>query len=181
MQQVQPPPGTLHTTRLVLRRPTLEDARDIFERYTQDPVVTQYLRWRPHKDIAQTESFIQRCLHAWDTGQGFPYVITLRQERGPIGMIDLRISGHRAEIGYVLARAHWGHGYMTEAAKALVDWALNQPAIYRVWAVCDVENAASIRVLEKVGMKREGVLRRWLIHPNVSDEPRDCFCYAMTK
>jgi RimJ/RimL family protein N-acetyltransferase len=70
---------------------------------------------------------------------------------------------------------------MTEAARAVVDWALGQPGIYRVWAVCDVENAASTRVLEKVGMQREGVLRRWIIHPGVDAVPRDCYCYAIIK
>ncbi len=70
---------------------------------------------------------------------------------------------------------------MTEAVKAIVDWVLKQESIHRVWAFCDVENLASARVLEKVGMQREGVLRRWMIHPNVSDEPRDCYCYAITR
>jgi [ribosomal protein S5]-alanine N-acetyltransferase len=50
-----------------------------------------------------------------------------------------------------------------------------------VWAVCDVENAASARVLEKAGMRREGVLRRWAMHPNMGEEPRDSFCYAKVK
>ena len=70
---------------------------------------------------------------------------------------------------------------MTEALQPLVNWVINQPEIYRVWAVCDCENLASARVLEKIGMTREGVLRRWLIHPNLSDVPRDCLCYAKVK
>ena len=70
---------------------------------------------------------------------------------------------------------------MTEALEPLVNWAIAQPDIYRVWAVCDIENLASARVLEKLGMTREGRLHRWLVHPNISDEPRDCFCYAKVK
>jgi len=70
---------------------------------------------------------------------------------------------------------------VTEAAQALVEWALSQPEIYRVWAVCDVQNTASTKVLEKLGMRREGVLRRWIIHPNIDVVPRDCYCYAITK
>jgi RimJ/RimL family protein N-acetyltransferase len=96
-------------------------------------------------------------------------------------MIELRMQGHRAEIGYVLARSHWKRGYMIEAARAVVEWALSQPEVFRVWAVCDVENMASAQVLEKIGMRREGTLSRWIIHPNVSKEPRDCYCYALTK
>jgi len=64
-------------------------------------------------------------------------------------MIELRPSGHRAEIGYVLGRPWWGQGFMTEAARAVVEWGLAQPAMFRVWAVTDVDNVASARVLER--------------------------------
>ena len=70
---------------------------------------------------------------------------------------------------------------MNEAVSAIIQWSFAQPPIHRVWATCDVENLASARLLEHVGMEREGVLRRWLMHPNVSDTPRDCFCYSIVK
>jgi hypothetical protein len=63
----------------------------------------------------------------------------------------------------------------------VVNWALSQPPIFRIGAVCDVENIGSARVMEKAGLVREGLLRRWLMHPNISDEPRDCFIYARTR
>ena len=70
---------------------------------------------------------------------------------------------------------------MSEALQSVVTWALAQPEIFRVWATCDVENVASAKVLERVGMAREGVLRRWIVHPNLSDRPRDALCYAIVK
>jgi hypothetical protein len=70
---------------------------------------------------------------------------------------------------------------MTEALRSIVSWALGQPDVFRVWATCDVENMASTRVLERAGMTREGVLRRWIVHPNLSSTPRDAFCYAIVK
>lgn len=70
---------------------------------------------------------------------------------------------------------------MREAVRGLVAWAMDQPEIYRVWAVCDPENVVSARLLESVGMQFEGRLRRWLVHPNISDSPRDCLCYAIVK
>ena len=70
---------------------------------------------------------------------------------------------------------------MTEAARSVVDLSLSDPQVRRVWAVCDVDNAASARVMEKVGMTFEGVLRRWVIHPNVSPDPRDALCYALVR
>jgi [ribosomal protein S5]-alanine N-acetyltransferase len=67
---------------------------------------------------------------------------------------------------------------MTEALTEIARWALNRDDIWRIGGVCDVENLASARVMEKVGMTRDGLLRRWIMHPNVSDEPRDCFSFA---
>jgi RimJ/RimL family protein N-acetyltransferase len=58
---------------------------------------------------------------------------------------------------------------------------MDQPTVYRVWAACDIDNIASARLLESVGMQLEGTLRRWLVHPNVSDSPRDCLCYAIVQ
>ena len=70
---------------------------------------------------------------------------------------------------------------MTEALAEVVGWALAQPPVFRVGAVCDVENAASARMMEKAGLAREGLLRRWLVHPNIGAEPRDCFSFARTR
>lgn len=70
---------------------------------------------------------------------------------------------------------------MSEAVSALVAWAMDQPTVYRVWAACDIDNVASARLLESVGMQLEGTLRRWLVHPNMSDSRRDCLCYAIAQ
>jgi RimJ/RimL family protein N-acetyltransferase len=109
------------------------------------------------------------------------WVILRKEDERLLGMIGGRVEGHKVELGYVLAKAYWNQGYMTETVCAVVEWALSDPEIFRVWAVCDIENTASARVMEKAGMKREGVLRRWSIHPTRSSEPRDCYSYAITK
>ncbi|HEY7716642.1 MAG TPA: GNAT family protein [Candidatus Binatia bacterium] len=70
---------------------------------------------------------------------------------------------------------------MTEAARSVVSHVLQQPANFRVQAFCDVENIASARILEKIGMSREGTLRRYIIHPAISNEPRDCYISAVTR
>jgi RimJ/RimL family protein N-acetyltransferase len=96
-------------------------------------------------------------------------------------MLEARVKNHTVDLGYVLVPRLWRRGLMSEAVAGLVKWALAQPEIYRIWAVCDVENVASARLLESVGMQLEGTLRRWLVHPNVGDLPRDCLCYAIVK
>jgi RimJ/RimL family protein N-acetyltransferase len=92
-----------------------------------------------------------------------------------------RPEAHRLDCGYVLARPWWGHGLISEALTAVAEWAMAQPDIRRLGAVCDVENLASARVMEKAGLEREGILRRWILHPNISSEPRDCYSYAITR
>lgn len=174
-------PETIETDRLRLRKPEIGDAEPIFDKYAQDPLVTKYLIWLPHKDISETHAFINKCLECWGTGERHPWVITDKNNGQVMGMIELRIVGHAANLGYVLAREFWRKGIMSEAATAVVNWVFQQPQIYRVWAICDVENFGSARVLEKVGMQREGIFRRMIMHPTVSDEPRDALCYAIVK
>ncbi len=175
------PPETIETDRLYLRLPRMDDAEAIFDEYAHDGDVTRYLTWRPHESIETTRAFVGRCLAVWEDGSAFPWSIVLKDDGRLIGMIEMRVAGHKADVGYGLARRYWGNGYMTEAVRAVADWALGQPQIYRFWAVCDVDNVGSARVMEKAGMQREAILRRWIMHPNQSDEPRDCYCYAITK
>ena len=109
-------------------------------------------------------------------------MLTSREDGNARGAFDLRQpAAHRLEFGYVLARPFWGRGLMTEALTAIADWAMCQDRVFRISAVCDVENIGSARVMEKSGFIREGVLRRLMIHPNISDEPRDCFSYARVR
>jgi [ribosomal protein S5]-alanine N-acetyltransferase len=175
------PPKIIETPRLMLRPPVAPDAEAIFNSYTQDAEVTKYLIWSPHENVEEACDFVRRCMLAWEDGSAFPWIITRKDDERLIGMIECRVKGFGMNIGYVLARAHWGRGYMPEAARAVVDWGLSQDGIFRVWALCDVDNFASARVMEKVGMRREGILRRCIIHPNVSDEPRDVYCYSIVK
>lgn len=175
------PPEQIETLRLHLRPPTLQDAEWIFHRYTQDHDVAKYMVWRPHQDIEETLIYLRRCLTNWENETAFTWVLARKDNGELLGMVEIRVQDWKADVGYVLKKAAWGNGYMPEALSAVVQWALSQPSIYRVWAVCDVDNAASARVLEKVGMQREGVLRRWIVHPNISAEPRDSLCYAIVK
>jgi [ribosomal protein S5]-alanine N-acetyltransferase len=174
------PPEILTTERLVLRRPRLTDAAAVYE-YGRDPQVTRYLVFPTHRSLADAEKFLSTCAPRWESGQEYCWLITLKAEDRVVGSIACRVHGHAADIGYALARVCWGAGYATEAGQAVVTWAAGRGEIYRVWAVCDIENLASARVLEKLGMSREGMLRRWMIHPNVSAAPRDCYVYARVR
>jgi RimJ/RimL family protein N-acetyltransferase len=91
--------------------------------------------------------------------------------------IEIRSAAHGSgDVGYVLDRQHWGHGYMTEATRALVGFGFGRLALHRIWAACDVDNHASARVLEKLGMRREGHLRQ---SRRQQGEWRDSYLYAI--
>ena len=153
----------------------------MFAAYAQDPEVTRYLTWRPHKNIEETYAILDLILKLWKEGDAYSYGITLKDSDSVIGMIAMHPDDFKIGLGYVLARPYWGKGYMTEAVRAVAEWLLRQPDVYRVFATCDVDNPASAKVMEKAGMKYEGLLRRYMIHPNVSDEPRDCLMYAVVR
>lgn len=175
------PPEIFETDRLRLRRPVIEDAEAIFAEYAQDLEVTMYLTWKPTGKLEDTREHLRASATAWREGTAFGWVVLRKEDNQLLGAVGVRVDGHKVELGYVLAKRFWGKGYMTEAVRAVVNWAISEREVYRIWAVCDVENPASARVMEKVGMKREGILRRWTMHPNRSDEPRDCYCYAVVK
>jgi len=174
-------PPIIETERLVLRPPRMDDAEAVFTSYATDEEVTRYLQWRPHTSIAETVEFLRRTVAFPEGGSESTWAITLRGDERLRGMIALRSHGHKADAGYVLARPLWGNGYTTEALRAVLDYAFKNPRMYRVWAVCDVDNVASARVLEKAGMSFEGILRRYQIHPNIGPEPRDARCYARVR
>ena len=176
------PPEKIETNRLLLRKPMMEDASPIFQLYAQDREVTRYLTFKPHSSIQATKDFLERCLHNWKNEKSFPWTIVRMKDNQLVGMVEIvNIDQTGVQIGYVLAKPYWGNGYMTEVLRKIIDWGLKQKDIYRVWAICDFDNIASTRVMEKAGMQREGILRRWVILPNLGDEPRDCYCYSIVK
>lgn len=175
------PPEQIETERLILRKPRMEDAPAMFSGWTQDLEVARFLTRRPHENIEQTEAILTWAITAWDGDERFPFMVTLKESGDVIGMIDPHIEGHKVAIGYVMSRAYQGKGYMTESTRAIIEWAFQQPSIYRVYATTDVDNIASQSVMKKAGMQREGILRRFAVQPNISDEPRDSYIYSIVK
>jgi len=173
-------PEELLTPRLLLRRPLLSDADAVFE-FGSDPEVTRYMDWPTHTSVEAAKEYLKDCTPRWTTACEYDWMITLRDSAQVIGGISICIRGHSADFGYILNRAFWGRGFATEAASAVVEWIFGQDSIYRVWATCDAENLASARILEKVGLSLEGILRSWAVRPNISSKPRDAFVYSKVR
>ena len=172
-------PDQIRTSRLLLRPIAPDNAGPIFDGYARDPEVTRFLTWAPHASLADTEAYVAHCVAA---AASRTFVLVGCDDGALRGAFGLRWPApHRFDFGYVLARPWWGQGLMTEAMTAVAEWALTQPGIWRIGAHCDVENPASARVMEKAGLQREGLLRRWMVLPAFGDEPRDCLSYARTR
>jgi len=154
----------------------MSDANAIYE-FGRDPEVTRYMDWPTHTSVQDAKGYLEDCAARWGS-QEYDWLITLIGNDAAIGGVSARIRRHSSDFGYVLNRKHWGQGFATEASKSVVDWLFSLDFIQRVWATCDTENVASARVLEKVGLEREGILRRWAVRPNICKTPRDAFVYS---
>jgi RimJ/RimL family protein N-acetyltransferase len=171
-------PEQIETSRLLLRWPVEADAADIFTRYASDADVTRFLTWAPHASVTDTLEFLQRTRADENL---FNWLVYLRDGGPLLGSIGCKSDGQMVQFGYCYARDAWGHGYATEAARALVRVWLSDPAVWRVQAFCDPENTASAHVLEKAGLRCEGTLRNYMLTPNLSDVPRDVLCYSIVR
>ena len=154
----------IETDRLLLRKITLDDAADIFE-YASDPEVSTYMSWEPHQSIQETYDYLERVMQRYQEHNPGPWAIVHKRDAKMIGTCSYGSwarEDYRAEVGYVLNRRYWGQGYMAEAVRAIVDFGFRKLGMNRIQARCDVPNIGSARVMEKVGMTFEGVLRQQL-------------------
>src|SRR5262249_1767596 len=96
---------------------------------------------------------VQRAIERRQQRIALSWAITLPDDGEPRGFIGLIPEGHMAELSYILAQEAWGRGYASEAARAVIESAMELSGVDRIWAMCDVGNLGSARVLEKVGMQ----------------------------
>jgi RimJ/RimL family protein N-acetyltransferase len=167
----------IETHRLILRELREEDWQAVYE-YASDPLVTQFMPIET-KEPEDTKAFLQKKLaeqkdenrkrHAW--------AIVLKAENQLIGGCGLHLENeHNGMIGYVLNRRHWGQGYATETARALLAFGFEHFKRHRITAQCDVQNAGSYHVMEKLGMRREGHLRQDI---QIHSQWRNSYLYAI--
>lgn len=173
-------PETVELPQIRLRRPRFSDATAILE-YANDTEVARFADWPVGTTLERLQASLSDRAARWDAGEEYYWVITRPPEDTAIGGVSCMVAKHAAEVGFLLHRKHWGKGFATMACQAVADWALSEPSIWRVWATCDLDNRASVRVLEKAGFALEGVLRRFAVRPNLSTEPRDAFLYSRTR
>lgn len=154
----------LVTERLLLRGFTSDDLEAVHA-YAGDPEVCRYTDWGPNT-LAQSQAFIDEMLTAATADQPDSPTWAVTVNGNVVGACSVTVTSHehrRGVMGYVLTQAHWGRGYATEAAVAVLRFARQDLGLARVEATCRAGNVASQRVLAKIGMQQEGLLRSHLL------------------
>jgi RimJ/RimL family protein N-acetyltransferase len=161
MPAVLAPTPELTTARLRLRAPTLEDAEALFAIYG-DPEAMRYIPRDPMTNPEEMREKLTRDLQGEQRGEAVSWACTPHGEQRAIGYVALfhwSQRDRRAELGYVLARSHWGQSLMKEALPLVVRFGFEVMKLHRIEARIDPENTASLRLAEGLGFKREGLLR----------------------
>lgn len=161
----------------MLRRPLIADAPAIHA-CCSDPEVVHYMDWPLQSDFQKTVERISGAAAAWNSADEYQWIIAATDDSEVHGTIACRIRDHAVDFGYFTARSSWGKGIAHEACALLIEWLMKQPGIYRIWATVDVENQRSIRLLERLGLQREGIMRMATYRPNIGGLPRDTLIMA---
>ncbi|MBR2949123.1 MAG: GNAT family N-acetyltransferase [Lachnospiraceae bacterium] len=153
---------TLETKRLILRRYTIEDAEQMYLNWASDPAVTHFLTWPTHKSIDVTKRVVNDWVSHYRELNYYNWGIELKENGaliGNIAVVGLEEEIDAAEIGYCLGKAWWGQEIMPEALDRVIDFLFDEAGANRVCAHHDENNPKSGRVMEKAGMKQEGIMR----------------------
>jgi [ribosomal protein S5]-alanine N-acetyltransferase len=148
------------TDRLNLREFEFSDWKQI-HLYSSDIDALKYMSWGPNTE-EDTVRLVQNFITAQTESPRLRYAfaIVLKKNHSVIGGCELILQEHsQASIGYCLNRRYWGEGYATEAVFELCRFGFDELNLHRIFATCRPENVASYNILEKIGMKREGMFR----------------------
>jgi [ribosomal protein S5]-alanine N-acetyltransferase len=169
----------IETERLLLREFTASDEAGVHE-YACDPRVSQYDSWGPNtREITHevlSQGLVKQKQWPRDDVTLAAELQTIHKVIGGVRLWIVDRANATAELGYTFNRSFWNNGYATEAAQAVLDRAFGVLKLHRVCATCDTRNAASWRVMEKLGMRREGHFLRDRLQRG---EWRDTYLYAI--
>jgi ribosomal-protein-alanine N-acetyltransferase len=173
-------PPRIETERLVLRPLEMADAEGIYE-YAKEPEVTKYVIFETHKSLEDTYAFLREVDQWRKEASNAVWGIRLRLDEkfvGTVGLHRYEPEHKSVEIGYATGIPYWNKGYTTEAVQALIRQVFNTTDMNRIHAHHYLPNTASGRVMEKAGMKYEGVLRQRAF---IKGEFRDLVMYGILR
>ncbi len=155
----------LKTPRLLLRPYTINDAQAIFDNWASDPEVTKTLLWDTHPDVSYTRHLLAAWVRAYQTGRNYHWGIERDGEIiGDISLVKWSATHLSGEIGYCLSRKAWNQGIMTEALMRVMRYLFQEVGFRRLYLLHATENPASGRVMEKAGLRKEGLMHQAMRH-----------------
>ena len=171
----------LETDRLVLREMTLDDVAFYFRHFNNNKVVEGCCFPGPKSLDAAREELELYCIRPFRENRGIRWGVVRREGNsliGTCGYYDWNKAACRAEIGYDLDPAHWGQGIMTEALCAVLKYGFERMRLNRVQAIIDSRNVRSMKLVGRLGFKKEGVLRQ---RSYFNGQFRDDVCFSLLK
>jgi ribosomal-protein-alanine N-acetyltransferase len=171
---------TIETKRLIIRKLVLPDLEDLFE-CSSNPEISKFTLWDSHKTINDSKDFLVKCIQQYSKGQPPVFGIELKDELkliGTIGFGSIDFESKRAEFGYALHVGYWKQNITTEASLAILQFGFRTLELERIFATCFTDNIGSYRVMEKVGMTYEGILRSY---HSKNGQRIDARIYAITQ
>ncbi|QSB12532.1 GNAT family N-acetyltransferase [Lysinibacillus fusiformis] len=170
----------LANEKLFLREFTQYDWIDV-HKYASQEIVCRFQTWGPNTE-EDTKEFIQDVLDEATQTPRERYVFAIIYQETLIGAVEIMIKDFTnkvGEIGYIVNPDYWGKGVATQSAKLMITFGFEKLKLHRICATCDPRNIGSAKVLEKVGMLKEGVLRENMLMKD--GVWRDSFLYSVLK
>ena len=171
---------TLETERLILRRLVIEDAQSFFDTSMSDERVTDNLIKGAHKSISESVERVTNIVNEYEDQEFCYWGIELKATGELIGAIDFYhfdFPTENCEVGFTLGYEWWNQGYGTEALKAVMDFGFSHMNIHKIAAAHNTDNPASGKIMQKVGMKQEGLIRHMI--RNAKNQYKDCAIYGI--
>ncbi|MCA1060193.1 GNAT family N-acetyltransferase [Rossellomorea aquimaris] len=173
---------TLETDRLILRRMRQDDTQIVFDRWLSDERISDHRISPAHKNVLETKIRVEKIVSGYDSKKFCYWGIELKDSHDLIGEIDLYDFDHatgNCEVSYSIGYDWWNKGYGTETLKAVVEFAFIHMNLHKLSASHNTDNPASGRIMEKVGMKQEGIIRHMI--RNAKGQYKDCAVYGMLR
>ncbi|PGS53481.1 GNAT family N-acetyltransferase [Bacillus sp. AFS041924] len=170
----------LETERLSLRQITHKNVDEIFSIFSNEEVI-KYYGMDPFTEKDQAVKMIDSFQTRFENLQGMRFGIVEKESKkliGTIGLNNLVLHSRRTEIGYDLLPEFWRKGYMSEAIKEITSYCFEKLGIFRIGANIFPDNTASSTLVEKVGFKKEGLLRGYLVQ---NDQSYDLNVFSLIK
>ncbi|PFA62821.1 GNAT family N-acetyltransferase [Bacillus sp. AFS015802] len=172
----------LETDRLTIRRLCMDDTQRAFDHWLSDERISDHRVSAANKSVAETTMRMEKIVRGYDSKEFCYWGIELKDGGKLIGEIDLydfHPSTGNCEVSYTIGYDWWNMGYGTEALKAVVEFAFIHMKVHKISAAHNTDNPASGRIMEKAGMKQEGVIRHMI--RNAKNQYKDCAVYGLLR